>query len=36
VRYVGRSGEAGRREKLWGKEEAERTKNLGQGRMCFG
>jgi hypothetical protein len=27
--------EVGRREKLWGKEEAEKTKNFGQGRMCF-
>jgi len=28
-------GEVGRREKLWDREEAEKTKNLGQGRMWF-
>jgi hypothetical protein len=27
--------EVGRREKLWDREEAEKTKNFGQGRMCF-
>jgi hypothetical protein len=37
---VGRKGEVGgrevgRREKLLGREEAEKTKNSGQGRMCF-
>jgi len=37
---VGRRGEVGgrevsRREKLWGREEAEKTNNSGQGRMCF-
>jgi hypothetical protein len=33
-REVGRR-EVGRREKLWGRKEAEKTKNLRQGRMCF-
>jgi hypothetical protein len=37
---VGRRGEVGgrevgRREIFWGKEEAEKTKNSRQGRMCF-
>jgi hypothetical protein len=37
---VGRKGEVGgrevsRRENFGGKEEAEKTKNSGQGRMCF-
>jgi hypothetical protein len=27
--------EVGRREKLWGREDAEETKNFGQRRMCF-
>ncbi len=27
--------EVGRREKLWGREEVEKTKNFRQGRMCF-
>ncbi len=27
--------EVGRREKLWGREKAEKIKNFGQGRMCF-
>jgi hypothetical protein len=30
-----RRGEVGRREKLWGREEAEKIKHLGQERMCF-
>jgi hypothetical protein len=37
---VGRKGEVGwrevgRREKLWGRKEVEKTKNFKQGRMCF-
>jgi len=37
---VSRRGEVGgrkvgRREKLWGREEAQKSKNFGQGRMCF-
>jgi hypothetical protein len=32
---VGRRGEVGRREKLWGREGAEKTKNSRQGKMCF-
>jgi hypothetical protein len=32
---INRRGEVGRRENFWGKEEAEKTKNFGQGRMCF-
>jgi len=27
--------EVGRREKLWGREKAEKTNNSGRGRMCF-
>jgi hypothetical protein len=31
----GRQGEVGRREKIWGKEEAKKINNFQQGRMCF-
>ncbi len=32
---VNKKGEVGRREIFWGREEAKKINNFGQGRMCF-